>query len=202
VLDDVFLAVRSDPRGEDDIILLGDFNASYQQMGELSHMPNVFFAISTVQGKLLATNVLGKSQYDNIIFDRVATQEYLGRSGVFDFLREYNLSQAQAKQVSDHLPVWAEFSIYEGGVPGRVATRNLYPRQADPYQPHYAQGPAEDFNGPRTTRGFDPYQARGQEPLYDDYQPYQPAPRYTADQRYYGDQRNPGDFRRLVPTQR
>jgi len=25
--------------------------------------------------------------------------------------------------VSDHMPVWAEFSAYEGGQPGRIASR-------------------------------------------------------------------------------
>lgn len=38
-------------------------------------------------------------------------------------MREFNLSLDQALQVSDHLPVWAEFSVYEGGRAGSVATR-------------------------------------------------------------------------------
>ena len=29
----------------------------------------------------------------------------------------------EALEVSDHLPVWAEFTIYEGGQAGRIATR-------------------------------------------------------------------------------
>ena len=41
---------------------------------------------------------------------------------MFDFLREYNLTSDQALEVSDHMPVWAEFSVYEGGQPGRIAT--------------------------------------------------------------------------------
>jgi hypothetical protein len=57
----------------------------------------------------------------NIIVDRHATVELTGRSGVFDFLRELNLSMEQAVTISNHLPVWAEFSVYEGGQPGRVA---------------------------------------------------------------------------------
>ena len=46
----------------------------------------------------------------------------MGRTGVFDFMREYNLTIDEALKVSDHLPIWAEFSIYEGGEVGRVAT--------------------------------------------------------------------------------
>ena len=29
----------------------------------------------------------------------------------------------QALEISDHFPVWAEFSVYEGGQQGRVASR-------------------------------------------------------------------------------
>ena len=36
----------------------------------------------------------------------------------------HNLTQQQALQVSDHLPVWAEFSAYESAAPGRVASRD------------------------------------------------------------------------------
>ncbi len=69
----------------------------------------------------LPTNVRGTEELDNLLFHREATTEFTGRSGVFDFLREYNLSLDAAAEVSDHVPVWAEFSIYEGGQPGRVA---------------------------------------------------------------------------------
>ena len=61
-----------------------------------------------------------------------ATVEFTGRGGVFDFLREYNLTLAQALEVSDRLPVWAEFSIYEGGQFGRVAQRSRPQRAPRP----------------------------------------------------------------------
>jgi hypothetical protein len=38
-------------------------------------------------------------------------------------MREHNLTMEQALEVSDHLPVWAEFSSTEGGLPGRIATK-------------------------------------------------------------------------------
>lgn len=174
VLDDVFRSVRNDPRGEDDVILLGDFNANFQQMGDLSRTQNLAFAVTVSSAsKMLATNITGKAQYDNLVFDRTATQEFLGRSGVFDFLREYNLSQAQAKQVSDHLPVWAEFSIYEGGVPGRVAT--VRPRT-------YADPAFAADNEPTEAGGyFDPYAERSQQRSR--YHEEQGEPQFTADPR-------------------
>ena len=116
-LDDVFRAVRNDGRREDDIILLGDLNADDQHLGELGSMPYLTVAIS---GK--PTNTLGTALYDNFLFDSRATTEYTRQAGVFDLLREYNLTIAEATEVSDHLPIWAEFSSREGGVPGRLAT--------------------------------------------------------------------------------
>lgn len=115
-MDDVFRAVRDDGRGEDDVIMLGDFNADDRHLGPISKLPGITCVISRIP-----TNTHGNSMLDNMIFDQTATREFAGRSGVFDFLREYNLSLEEALEISDHLPVWAEFSIYEGGVPGRVA---------------------------------------------------------------------------------
>jgi len=117
VLDDVMRVVRDDGRNEDDVILLGDLNADDRHFGELGRVPQIAWAISGVP-----TNTRGTKQYDNIVFFANATREFMGRTGVFDFMREYNLTIDEALEVSDHLPVWAEFSIYEGGEIGRVAT--------------------------------------------------------------------------------
>jgi len=112
----VLNAVRNDGRNEDDVILLGDFNASDVNIQRFGGLSGVTMAIEKTP-----TNTRGTEQYDNIIFQGQATPEYVGRAGVFDFLRQYNLTIEEALQVSDHLPVWAEFSIYEGGQGGRVA---------------------------------------------------------------------------------
>lgn len=115
-LDDVFRNVRDDGREEDDVILLGDLNADDRHLGELGRMPGATWVISGIP-----TNTRGTAQYDNIIFHEAATSEFTGRGGVLDFLREFNLSIEEALEISDHLPVWAEFSIYEGGTPGQIA---------------------------------------------------------------------------------
>jgi hypothetical protein len=118
VLDDVLRAVANDGRGEDDVILLGDLNADDHHFGELAMMPYLAWAIS---GR--ATNTLGDKLYDNILFDSRATTEYLGRSGAVDLMLEFKLNKKQALAISDHLPIWAEFSLREGNRPGRVAVR-------------------------------------------------------------------------------
>lgn len=117
-LDDVFRAVRGDGRDEDDIILLGDLNADDTQLGDLARIPYLAVAVSGQP-----TNTRGTNQYDNLLFDARATAEFTGRSGVLNLMKEFNLTLEEALAVSDHLPVWAEFSVYEGGQPGRLAAR-------------------------------------------------------------------------------
>jgi endonuclease/exonuclease/phosphatase family metal-dependent hydrolase len=118
-LDDVFQVVRHDGRQEDDVILLGDLNVDDQHMGQLGQISGISWVISGTP-----TNVRNTAQYDNIVFHSQATREFSGRGGVYDFLRRYNLSLEEALEVSDHMPVWAEFSVYEGGEPGRIAGRS------------------------------------------------------------------------------
>lgn len=116
-LDDVFRAVQNDGRREDDVIMLGDLNTDDAHLGEVGQMPYIFAAISKTP-----SNTRGNKLYDNIIFDRRATTEFTGRSGVMNLINDYQLSMQDALEVSDHFPVWAEFSIYEGGQRNTVAT--------------------------------------------------------------------------------
>jgi endonuclease/exonuclease/phosphatase family metal-dependent hydrolase len=118
-LDDVFFAVRDDGRNEDDVILLGDVNVNEKNLGELGKIAGLTWVVANTP-----TNTRGDAQYDNLFFHSTATPEFTGRGGVFDFMRAYNLKlEEQALKVSDHLPVWAEFSVYEGGQPGPLAAR-------------------------------------------------------------------------------
>lgn len=117
-LADVFRAVRDDGRGEDDVILLGDLNVDDQHLGLLGQLPQIHWVISGV-----ATNTRGNKLYDNMVFAGLATTEYTGRWGVLDMIRQFNLTVDEALEISDHMPIWAEFNLFEGGQGGRVATR-------------------------------------------------------------------------------
>ena len=117
-LADVYRAVRDDGRGEDDVILLGDLNSDDQHLGRLGEISQLLPVISGVP-----TNTRGDKQLDNMLFSKMATVEFTGRSGVFDLIREFNLTTEDALGVSDHMPIWAEFSIYEGGQGGRMAAQ-------------------------------------------------------------------------------
>ena len=118
LLRSIFDSVRNDRRGEDDVILLGDFQASANILRESANMPSATYVVSETP-----TDPAGSVQRDNIVFDSMATVEFTGRSGVVDFLRRLNLTVEQAREISDHLPVWAEFSVYEGANPKRLARK-------------------------------------------------------------------------------
>lgn len=118
VMDDIFRVVRDDGRNEDDVIILGDFNADDRHFGELAQVPGITWALSGVK-----TNTRKTEQYDNLVFHGRATSEFIGRAGVVDFMREFDLTLDESIEVSDHLPVWGEFSIFEGRLPARVAGR-------------------------------------------------------------------------------
>ena len=118
-LDDVFFAVQGDGRNEDDVILLGDVNVNEKHLGELGKISGLTWVVANTP-----TNTRGDAQYDNIFFHGTATPEFTGRGGVLDFMRAFNLKlEEEALKVSDHLPVWAEFSVFEGGQAGALAAR-------------------------------------------------------------------------------
>ena len=108
-LAELFRAIRNDGRGEDDVLIVGDFNAGDQQLQPLGKRAGLTWVVSN-----RPTTTRYTSQFDNLVFSDTSTVEFTGRGGVFDFLRHYNLRLDNAVQISEHSPVWAEFSIFEG----------------------------------------------------------------------------------------
>jgi hypothetical protein len=116
LLDDVYAAVRESQPAEDDIILLGDVETDGKQSGQLGQIPNLVWAVSNT-----VSTTRGSQLLDNILFDRRATTELTGRSGVVDLVRRLNLNLDEATTIAEHMPVWVEASVFEGGLPGRIA---------------------------------------------------------------------------------
>lgn len=112
LLPELIRSILRDGRDEDDILLAGDFGCSDTKLEPLRRI-GMAFALEGV-----TTSITSQEMLDNIVFPAKATDEYLGRSGAVDFLRQFNLLPDQAMQVSNHMPVWAEFSAEEGGLPG------------------------------------------------------------------------------------
>lgn len=109
-----YRAVRDRYAEEDDLILLGTLNGDAAQMEQFQQSLGLYAAIDN-----LPTTTRGTGIADNLVFLRRATAEFTGRAGVVDLMREFNLSMQEAMEISEHLPVWAEFSVYEGGQLGQ-----------------------------------------------------------------------------------
>ncbi|MCX7431760.1 MAG: endonuclease/exonuclease/phosphatase family protein [Planctomycetia bacterium] len=107
-LADVFTEMKALRPDEDDVILMGDFNAGPPQFGKIKQIPGVGWAVSGV-----TTNTRRSKTYDNLIFDTRTTTEYTGRWGVLDLQNTFGLSLDKALEVSDHNPVWAAFRPLE-----------------------------------------------------------------------------------------
>jgi endonuclease/exonuclease/phosphatase family metal-dependent hydrolase len=118
VLADLFPLMQSARPDEDDVIILGDLNASETQLGRLGEIPGITWVVRNAM-----TNTRQNKAYDNLIFHGGATSEYTGRWGIVDLERQFGLTRDEALQVSDHLPVWAEFQIWEAPRQSNFADR-------------------------------------------------------------------------------
>lgn len=122
VLDDVFQRVRQyeyDTAGEEDFLLVGDLNVGANNLQQLALIPNLI----SVAGEL-PTNTRRTATYDHILLDSSTTREFTGKRGVIDFQAHMGMTQEQALLISDHMPVWAEFSAYEAPYIAPVAAQS------------------------------------------------------------------------------
>ncbi len=115
LLPNLIHAIENDGRHEDDWLIVGDLNGGNSQLTHLNR-ESVRLAFSDIP-----TDVMGQSMRSCILFSARGTTEFTGRAGVFDFLQKFNLSLERALEVSEHMPVWAEFFTLEGADPGRIA---------------------------------------------------------------------------------
>ncbi len=107
--------VRAMNPAEDDIIMLGDFNASPRNLGGLANVRD--YSTHAILSPDVATNTRGTHHYDNILIDQYRSSEFTGDSGVIDLMGAYGLTMEEAMEVSDHLPVWGLFSSVESSSP-------------------------------------------------------------------------------------
>ncbi len=96
---------------EDDILVAGDFGISIQKIKGVEKIAN---AATLHQDQ--ATDDSGGSGA-NLLFDSVATVEYVERFGVVDLAEYFDISDAEARKIARGRPVWGDFSVYEGGDP-------------------------------------------------------------------------------------
>jgi len=114
-LAEVYRAVRDDGLGEDDILLVGNFAAVARKIDAVFEPLRLSACIA---GPLATAE--GLSTPNNLVISRTATTEFTGRGGTFDLVRAYDLNPVTLQAVSAYLPVWSEFTSFEGGKPGFV----------------------------------------------------------------------------------
>lgn len=108
VLADVYRSVRQYEYPEDDIMLLGDLNAPPKGLKALGQIPDL---VPLIQN--MFTNTRQNKILDNILVDRIQTREFTGRAGIISLEKMFSLQMKDAERISDHVPVWAEFTITE-----------------------------------------------------------------------------------------
>lgn len=109
LLGQLMAAVAADGRGEDDLLLGGLLQADDRQIAaQLGREQSEAVVQAT------PTDIFARYQLSNLILPKRTTTEYMRRGGVIDFLRLYNLSSAEAEELSPHLPIYGEFTVTEG----------------------------------------------------------------------------------------
>lgn len=101
------VAARVQHQAEKDVIVLGDFNE--QKARPNLHQFNAVGWQTVVTDK---TNLSSRETFDHIVLSPGFTREFNGHTAVvhFDELLYGNQDKQAASEVSDHRPVWAEFS--------------------------------------------------------------------------------------------
>ena len=98
--------------GESDIIIAGDFNvpADSPAFRNLSERAGVSYLLSPGENPTTLSDERLVSSYDNFFINREKTREFLENSGVYNFVKNNNYAIIK-KYISDHLPIFSEYSI-------------------------------------------------------------------------------------------
>lgn len=98
--------------GESDIIIAGDFNvpADSPAFRNLSERTGVSYLLSSGENPTTLSDERLVSSYDNFFINKEKTKEFLENSGVYNFVKNNNYAIIK-KYISDHLPIFSEYSI-------------------------------------------------------------------------------------------
>jgi hypothetical protein len=110
LLADIYRRIRDDGRNEDDILMLGHFGGPIRGEGRLVQVPNLVALLENQP-----TTPDGTRPTTNFVYDQLATTEYIGRAKIVNLVKTWNLNLTEARSVANHLPVWMDFSVFEGG---------------------------------------------------------------------------------------
>ena len=97
--------------GESDIIIAGDFNvpADSPAFGNLKEKAGVSYLLPPEENLTTLSDERLVSSYDNFFINKEKTKEFIGNSGVYNFVKNDNYAIIK-KYISDHLPIFSEYS--------------------------------------------------------------------------------------------
>lgn len=108
VLAQTFSMLQEYIRGEDDIVILGDFGININFVPEIARNPKLSWTINKP-----VANYYGKEVNSNILFYDNSCTEFQNQSGSFSVEKLTGLTGAQLRSFMPNPPVWSAFSVRE-----------------------------------------------------------------------------------------
>ena len=108
-LDDVVRYAKSIYKGQDNYVIMGDFNADGSYFNESGSSPLKSDDYVWLIGNDVVTTTKTKNTYDRIVITKSLEPYFANNSGVFNYSAAYSLNETQTTAVSDHYPIYAEF---------------------------------------------------------------------------------------------
>ena len=108
-LDAVVQYAKSIYHGQNNYIVMGDFNADGSYFNESGPSALKSDEYIWLIGNDVVTTTKTQNTYDRIVITKSLEPYFTNNSGVFNYTAEYGLNQTQTTAVSDHYPIYAEF---------------------------------------------------------------------------------------------
>lgn len=108
VLTQTFSMLQEYIRGEDDIVILGDFGININYSSEIARNPKLSWTLTKP-----ILNFYNQSVNSNILFYDGSCTEFQNKSGSFAVEKLTGLSAAQLRSFMPNPPVWSAFSVRE-----------------------------------------------------------------------------------------
>ncbi|WNY28682.1 hypothetical protein MmiEs2_08850 [Methanimicrococcus stummii] len=108
-LDSVVQYAKSIYKGQENYVVMGDFNADGSYFNESGASAFKSDEYIWLIGNEEVTTTKTKNTYDRIVITAALAPYFTNTSGVFNYSAEYGLTEDETYAVSDHYPVYAEF---------------------------------------------------------------------------------------------
>lgn len=108
-LDDVVQYAKTIYKGQENYVVMGDFNADGSYFNESGTSALKSDEYVWLIGNDEVTTTKTNNTYDRIVITKSLAPYFTNTSGVFNFSAAYNLTAEETYAVSDHYPIYADF---------------------------------------------------------------------------------------------